>query len=261
MSDAGAEPTLIASVQRALRLVDIIANSSRPLPVKTLSALTGLTPGTTYNLVRTLVHEGYLSSERDGLVLGTHFPSLQQGVDVKGVFLARVRAALRQASASADATAYLSRYHDGEMRLVDIVEADRTPRVELFVGVQDSAHASAMGKQILTDLPDADRLDYLSRHPLIELTPRTISDRRILLEQLERSRGWAFEEGEYAIGNTCVSVPVIAPNLIASLAVSLPSGQAIDRGLVRSLQSTARCLSVRLGADALDTGVSAQFTI
>lgn len=171
MSDAGAEPTLIASVQRALRLVGIVANSSRPLPVKTLSAITGLTPGTTYNLVRTLVHEGYLSSERDDLVLGAHFPSLQKGADVTGVFLARVRAALRQASASTDATAYLSRYHDGEMRLVDIVEADRTPRVELFVGVQDSAHASAMGKQILADLPDADRLDYLSRHPLIEFTP------------------------------------------------------------------------------------------
>lgn len=56
-------------------------------------------------------------------------------------------------------------------------------------------------------------------------------------------------------------MPVIAPNLIASLAVSLPSGQVIDRGLVRSLQSTARCLSVRLGADALETDVSAQFTI
>lgn len=75
MSAEAPEPTLIGSVQRALRLVDIVANSPRPLPPKMLAAITGLTPGTTYNLVRTLIHEGYLASEPDGLVLGGRFPT------------------------------------------------------------------------------------------------------------------------------------------------------------------------------------------
>lgn len=262
MSAAEAEPTLIGSVQRALRLVDIVANSPRPLPPKMLAAITGLTPGTTYNLVRTLVHEGYLSSEPDGLVLGSRFPSFQQQIDSRGVFLARVRAALRDVTEDLGATAYLSRFDDGEMHLVDIVDAVRNPRVELWVGLQSSAHATALGKQILADLPDEDRMDYLSRHRLEELTPRTISDRRTLLTQLERSPGWTVDQEEYAIGATCVAVPVIAPGLIASLAISLPADRAVvDRTLVSTLQGAARRLSLQLGADALDDGSAGDFTI
>ena len=260
MSAAEAEPTLIGSVQRALRLVDIVANSPRPLPPKMLAAITGLTPGTTYNLVRTLVHEGYLSSEPDGLVLGTRFPAFQQQIDSRGVFLARVRAALREVTEDVGATAYLSRFADGEMHLVDIVDAVRNPRIELWVGLQSSAHATALGKQILADLPDEDRLDYLSRHRLEELTPRTISDRTTLLTQLEHSPGWALDQEEYAIGATCVAVPVNAPGVTASLAVFKtphPGGRDSEHG--SKLQRTARRLSLQLGADALDDG--AEFTI
>ncbi|WP_292789013.1 MULTISPECIES: IclR family transcriptional regulator [unclassified Microbacterium] len=263
MNAAEAEPTLIGSVQRALRLVDIVANSPRPLPAKMLSSITGLTPGTTYNLVRTLVHEGYLSAEPDGLVLGGRFPAFQQQIDSRGVFLARVRAALRAVTEDVGATAYLSRYADGEMHLVDIVDAVRNPRIELWVGLHASAHATALGKQILAALSEEDRLDYLSRHRLEELTPRTVSDRRTLLTQLEQTPGWAIDREEYAIGATCVAVPVIAPGVTASLAVSLPADRAVvNRRLVSNLQRTARRLSLQLGADALDTdGPDAEFTI
>ncbi|WP_101846797.1 IclR family transcriptional regulator [Zhihengliuella sp. ISTPL4] len=263
MNAAEAEPTLIGSVQRALRLVDIVANSPRPLPAKMLSSITGLTPGTTYNLVRTLVHEGYLSAEPDGLVLGSRFPSFQQQIDSRGVFLARVRAALRSVTEDVGATAYLSRYADGEMHLVDIVDAVRNPRIELWVGLHASAHATALGKQILAALSEEDRLDYLSRHRLEELTPRTISDRRTLLTQLEQTPGWAVDREEYAIGATCVAVPVIAPGVIASLAVSLPADQAVvNRRLVSNLQRAARRLSLQLGAESLDAGgPDAEFTI
>ncbi|AVL96582.1 IclR family transcriptional regulator [Microbacterium sp. str. 'China'] len=263
MNAAEAEPTLIGSVQRALRLVDIVANSPRPLPAKMLSSITGLTPGTTYNLVRTLVHEGYLSAEPDGLVLGGRFPAFQQEIDSRGVFLARVRAALRAVTEDVGATAYLSRYADGEMHLVDIVDAVRNPRIELWVGLHASAHATALGKQILAALSEEDRLDYLSRHRLEELTPRTISDRRTLLTQLEQTPGWAIDREEYAIGATCVAVPVVAPGVTASLAVSLPADRAVvNRRLVSNLQRTARRLSLQLGADALDTdGPDAEFTI
>ncbi|MDZ4044260.1 MAG: IclR family transcriptional regulator [Rhodoglobus sp.] len=262
MSAAEAEPTLIGSVQRALRLIDIVANSPRPLPAKMLAAITVLTPGTTYIRVRTLVHEGYLNADPDGLVLGARFPAFQQQVDSRGVFLARVRAALRDVTEVVGATAYLSRFHDGEMHLVDIVDAVRNPRVELWVGLQSSAHATALGKQILADLPDDERLDYLSRHRLEELTPRTISDRRTLLTQLEHSPGWTVDQEEYAIGATCVAVPVIAPGVTASLAISLPTDRAVvDRALVTTLQREARRLSLQLGATSLDGDAGPEFTI
>ncbi|WP_298037218.1 IclR family transcriptional regulator C-terminal domain-containing protein [uncultured Microbacterium sp.] len=267
MAAQESEPTLIGSVQRALRLVDIVANAPRPLPAKALAAATGLTAGTTYNLLRTLVHEGYLSAEPDGIVLGDRFPSFQEQIDSRGVFLARVRAALREVTDEVGATAYLSRFDDGEVHLVDIVDGTHKPRVELWVGLHSSAHATALGKQILAGLGESERLDYLSRHRLEELTPKTISDRATLLTQLQQSPGWVVDDEEYSIGSTCLAVPVIAPGVTASLAISLPAEQAVvDRALVRRLQRTARNLSLQLGADALDSGaagvaVGDEFTI
>lgn len=259
--------TLIASVQRALTLVDIVANAPRPVPVKTISRVSGLSLGTAYNIARTLIHEGYLSSEPDGLVLGHRFPGLQPSDD-EGVFLAKTRNTLRAVTEELGVTAYLSRYDDGEVQVVDIVDAVASPRVELWVGINRSAHATALGKQILAELSTEERLDYLSRHPLEELTPHTISNRRALLSQLERADGSTMEHQEYALGYTCIAVPVLAPGVLASLAISLPHGQPTGRveDSVRELQSAALRLSVKLGTEhygigAAATAASASYTL
>ncbi|MBO9626835.1 MAG: IclR family transcriptional regulator [Microbacterium sp.] len=253
MSAPEREQTLIGSVQRALSLIDIVANAPRPIPVKTLATATSLTPGTTYNLVRTLVHEGYLRTEPDGVILGARFPGFAEAADRRGVFVARVREALNAVTEATGVTAYLSRFSDGEVHLIDIVDGRRSPRVELWVGLQDSAHATALGKRILADLPREDRLDYLSRHPLGELTPHTISDRRVLLNQLEHGAEWTVDREEYAIGHTCIAVPVIAPGLTASLAVSIPTGHRVapHEEIARQLRAAADRLALQLGASGL----------
>ncbi|MGV9192771.1 IclR family transcriptional regulator [Microbacterium sp. MC2] len=252
-SDAsGQGGTLIASVQRALRLVDMVANASRPVTTKALAQASGLTPGTTYNLVRTLLREGYLTNHPDGLVLGSRFLGVHE--EGSGLFLARVRESLREVAEGLGATAYLSRYDDGEVHLVDIVDAKANPRVELWVGLHDSAHATALGKQILAELSTDERHDYLSRHELEELTPYTISDRRLLLRQLERPAPAVLDRQEYAIGFDCLAVPVRAPGITASLAVSLPAHAAkqTTADLAARLRTIGNRLSLRLGAERLD---------
>jgi DNA-binding IclR family transcriptional regulator len=252
------EQTLIASIRRAILLVDIVANSARPTPAKALARQTGLSLGTTYNIVRTLIHEGYLRNEPDGLVLGARFPSLRE-TDDDGVRLARIRNCLRDITDGIGTTAYFSQFIDGEMHIVDIVDGRAHPRIDLWVGIDSSAHATALGKQILAELPMDDRFDYVSRHPLAELTPNTIRDRRTLLDQLGRTFGSAIDREEYAIGVTCVAVPVRAPGVVGSLAISIPSS-APQIGLetvVGRMRSSAAKLSLQLGAENLAPGETA----
>jgi len=247
--------TLISSVQRALLLVDVVAEASRPLPVKALANKSGLSLGTTYNLVRTLIHEGYLRGDSDGLLLGPRFPAMR-GQDPYGVFLARVRETLTKVSDELGAAAYLSRYCDGEINVVDIVDAASHPRVALWVGIQDSAHATALGKQILSNLPPEERLDYLSRHPLPELTQHTISNRRALLRQLESAQDATIDRQEYALGYTCLAVPVLNDDTVGSLAISLPADDrriADLASLTDKLRAMAANLSLQLAADRFDT--------
>ncbi|MDY7527069.1 MULTISPECIES: helix-turn-helix domain-containing protein [unclassified Cryobacterium] len=154
--------TLISSVQRALRIVDIVSGAPRPMPVKAVAQASGLSLGTAYNLTRTLVHEGYLGTEPDGLVLGLRFPSLRDAD--AGVFLARVRHTLRQVAGENGATAYLARFSDGRVGLIDIVDAAGTPRSEPWTGLSASPYASALGRQILSQLSREQRADFLAAH-------------------------------------------------------------------------------------------------
>ncbi len=250
MVDPPAATTMINSVRRALRLVDIVADAKRPVAVKSLAQQADLSLGTTYNLVRTLVQEGYLRSEADGLLLGDRFPSLRPGEE-EGVFLARVRKTLNKVMHDLDAAAYLSRYDDGEVTLIDIVDSKIHPRADLWVGMRDGAHATALGKLILAELDDESRDDYLSRHPLAELTPHTICDRRALLRQLASCHEIAVDNEEYAIGYTCFAVPVRGPQILASLAISLPASprRPVDPGqIARRLRAASTRLSLELSA-------------
>ena len=72
--------------------------------------------------------------------------------------------------------------------------------------MHDAAHATALGKCILGQLPAIEREDYLARHPLHDLTPRTVVDRRRL--HLPATGGIAVDDGEYAIGVCCLAATV-----------------------------------------------------
>ncbi len=66
-------PTLIGSVQRALRLVEVL-HAEGPATAKRLSRVTGIPLPTTYHLLRTLSHEGYVHREEGAFRLAHGLP-------------------------------------------------------------------------------------------------------------------------------------------------------------------------------------------
>src|SRR5439155_23560783 len=102
--------TLIASVQRALRLLEAVAVSPGESPAKQLARTVGLPIGTTYHLLRTLTFEGYLQRLADGgYVLGDEVARLLESGDLKAV-RQRIRPALAALRDEARAPAYFAIY-------------------------------------------------------------------------------------------------------------------------------------------------------
>ncbi|MFD7259824.1 helix-turn-helix domain-containing protein [Streptomyces sp. NPDC059874] len=66
-------PTLIGSVQRALRLVEAM-HAEGGATAKRLSRLTGIPLPTVYHLLRTLSHEGYVQREGGAFRLADDLP-------------------------------------------------------------------------------------------------------------------------------------------------------------------------------------------
>jgi DNA-binding IclR family transcriptional regulator len=242
-------PTLIQSVQRALRLVEAVGASEGRAQAKELARAVGLSLSTTYHLLRTLTHEGYLGRLDDGsYVLG---PALIQVSSQNriGSVLSRARPAMQGLRDELKAPVYLAMYVDGEIAVVEIVDSPRIPSIDLWVGIHDSAHATALGKCILSVLDEDQRLDYLARHPLHQLTRRTVTDRQQLEHQIGRSSELARDDEEYALGVHCLATPVVTPEIIGALAVARRSGLRpadpdVAHGLVRGAQRITRSLAM-----------------
>lgn len=217
-------PTLIGSVVRALSLLEAAAEHGRPVQAKTLARLTGIPLPTTYHLLRTLVHEGYLERTEDGYVVG-ELPSHLAAVGQEASAGLRARRVLRTLHDDLGAAAYLAVLDDGEIDLVDIVDSPAAPRTDLWVGLHDAAHATALGKAIIGALPGDQRLDYLARHPMVDLTPRTHTRVRPLLTELDQRPSVIVDNEEYALGTACVAVPLPSARVAGAVAVSVPARQ------------------------------------
>ncbi|MBT2507364.1 helix-turn-helix domain-containing protein [Streptomyces sp. ISL-98] len=216
-------PTLITSVQRAFRLLEAVGAHGNGAPAKQLARETGLPLATTYHLLRTLVHDGYVRKLDDGgFVIGDQLDVLHAGSRGQAL-LSRIRPMLAALRDELSAAAYLTFYEEGEIRVAEIVDSPRAQRVDLWVGFEDAGHATALGKCVLRELDDESRNDYLSRHSLADLTPRTITRRSELIRRLESptTAPAVLDLEEYALGTVCVAVPVYSGDKLGSLGISM----------------------------------------
>jgi IclR family transcriptional regulator, acetate operon repressor len=242
---AQAAPTLITSVQRALRLLEAVGAHEGGAPAKQLAREVGLPLATTYHLLRTLCHDGYARKLDDGgFVIGDKVDALRTGSRDQAL-LTRVRPTLAALRDDLSVAAYLTFYEDGEIRVADIVDSPRAPRGDLWVGFEDAGHATALGKCVLRELDAEARQDYLSRHPPAGLTPRTITRPDELLRWLDTAPAGTpvLDREEYALGTVCVAVPVYSGETIGSLSVSLrvsPSSRLGSSRLGASLIASSR---------------------
>lgn len=243
------EPTLIGSVQRALRLLEAVAASEEAVTAKHLARIVGLPLPTAYHLLRTLVFEGYLSKTGDGYLLGPaasqrQRSSLQQ-------MLPRVRPVLRSLRDELGGATYLSIYDHGEIRLVDIADGPSAPAVDLWVGVHESGHATAFGKAILAGLTQDQRADYIDRHDLFDLTPNTITNRGALERSLKTTPTVWSDSEEYLLGTSCLATTISAGETVGAIAVSLPSHRPVTHAQAVILQRATRRLSRIMNASII----------
>ncbi|GAA2294373.1 IclR family transcriptional regulator C-terminal domain-containing protein [Streptomyces atrovirens] len=219
--------TLIGSVQRAMRLLETVAGHGYGAPAKQLARETGLALPTTYHLLRTLVHEGYLRRDKGLFFLGEAAERLSSsGAEQKrrstvADTLARWRDAI-------GAPVYYAVYREGEIDVVCVSDTPAHPAVEEWADFRETGHAHAIGQCLLSQLDEEARRDHLDRHPVRPLTPYTVRDDHSLLRRLERTRRMdpVMERQGYVLGTVCAAVPLTVGSTAASVAISLPAHQA-----------------------------------
>ncbi|MFE2940607.1 IclR family transcriptional regulator [Streptomyces sp. NPDC059255] len=223
---SAAAPTLIGSVRRAMRLLELVGAHPHGATAKQLAREAGLALPTAYHLLRTLTYEGYLHRERGVFVLGDAAQRLvcAGAARSRRATLAEVLGRLRDALG---VPVYFAVYHEGEMDLLCVADSPACPAVDAHADFRATAHAHAIGQCLLSQLDEASRRDHLDRYPVRPLTPYSVRDRSTLLERLDSLGRMepVVARQEYRLGTVCAAVPITVGSAAAALAISIPLRQ------------------------------------
>jgi DNA-binding IclR family transcriptional regulator len=225
-----------------MRLLETVAGHEYGAPAKQLARETGLALPTTYHLLRTLVHEGYLRRDKGLFFLGAAAERLSSS-GARQKRRSTVVDALAHWRDVLGVPVYYAVYREGEIEVMCVSDTPGTPAVEEWADFRETGHAHAIGQCLLSQLDDEARRDHLDRYPVQPLTPYTVRDNHSLLRRLERIRRMepVTERQEYALGAVCAAIPLTLGTTAATMAISLPAHQA-DR-----LLPAARQLQAEIG--------------
>ncbi|MFH9893257.1 IclR family transcriptional regulator [Streptomyces luteogriseus] len=220
------EPTTpYHSAQEALRVLETVAHGSSGVTDAEIAQDTGITPERLTALLRMLRREGYVEQIADGAyVTGETLARLGSAHHHEQALRDKLQRTLDRLRDSVGAAVYMSRYVDGEISITQYADSPAAPKVNEWVDFRSSAHATAIGKSLLTQLDHAGRRDHLARHRMARLTSRTITSDRLLLSRLEAQPPTVpvLDLQEYAVGTVCAAVPITAGSSVGCLALSLP---------------------------------------
>ncbi|MEU0474991.1 IclR family transcriptional regulator C-terminal domain-containing protein [Streptomyces olivaceus] len=213
------------SAQDALRVLEKVARHTSGVTGTDLARDSGIARERLLPLLRMLRREGYVEQTADGAyVTGDALARPDSAHDREAALRERLQRTLDRLRDSVGAAVYISRYVDGEVSVTQYADSPAAPRVNEWVDFRVSAHATAVGKSLLTQLDHAGRRDHLARHKMARLTSRTITSDRLLLSRLESQPPTVpvLDLQEYAVGTVCAAVPLTAGSAAGSLALSLP---------------------------------------
>jgi DNA-binding IclR family transcriptional regulator len=195
-------------------------------PAKQLAREAGLPLPTAYHLLRTLSHERYLRREKGVFVLGDAVGRLALG-GAQQERRSQLQDALAHWRDVLGVPVYFAVYREGEIEFVAVADSPYAPAVPEWADFRATGHAHALGQCLLSQLDERDRRDHLDRHPVQDVTPYSVRDRRTLLGRLasmERMQP-VVERQQYALGTVCAAIPITAGSGAAAMAISLPLHQ------------------------------------
>ena len=242
----------VQSVGRVLDLLEIVGDAGGEIGLSELAARSGLPLPSIHRLVRTLVQRGYMRQlPNRRYALGARLVPLGQVAGTMlGAWAQPVLTDLVDALGESANLAVLD--HDAVM-YIGQVPSRHTMRMFTEPGRRVPAHATGVGKALLSQLPDEAVRELLARTGMPAATPHTITDPERMLVELAKIRqeGHAMDEGEQEIGVRCVAMPVQGALGTLGISVSGPAPrmtpELIDRA-IPLLREAGERLSSEIGA-------------
>jgi DNA-binding IclR family transcriptional regulator len=256
-SEGVKKPSHIQSVERAMILLGIMAESSQDMPLTEISVKSGWAKSTVHGLLSTLRDYRFVeqSPETGRYRLGARLFELGNSVARSWDVRVTAKPFLARLSKSLGETVHLAAESDGEVLYLDKVESNQFVRIVSEIGGRLPMHCSGLGKVLLAYKTDAEVKRIADKNGLAPMTARTITSLAELLTELEkvRSQGYAMDDGEIMDNLRCVAAPIFDCDGQARYALSASGlyqnmhGEPLDKA-IKLVQQTAETISLAMGA-------------
>lgn len=257
MAAKGANPYVVLPVMKALRVLELVTSRGTDVSLTVVSRELAIPKTTTFRYLQTLSEAGFLSHDvtSDKYGVGPRFRMIAKADTSLHSLRTHARPVMVELVDEFNETVNLAIEGQGHVVYVDIVEANRSLRMQARIGERHPMHSTALGKAILAHLPAGEREAYFAR-PLTERTGRTLIERPEIERQLRQvtKLGYATETGENEDGAMCIGAPILDDTGYPIAAVSLSAPlQRMPRDLAakagEKLLLAARRMSARLSGE------------
>ncbi len=242
----------IQVLERAMRLLDVLAQEDEPMPLKELAKATGLHTSTAHRILNDLVIGRYVERVESGLYrLGMRLLELGSLVKVRLNVRSIALEYMRELHKATGQTVNLALRQGDEIVYVERAWNEYSGmQVVRAIGGHAPLHLTSSGKLFLSAWDSRQVRAYVLRTGLAGSTRNSITQYDELDRELNivRRHGYARDNEELELGVRCIAAGIYdeSGELIAGLSVSAPADRLHD-GWIPILQDTARKISQALG--------------
>ncbi|WP_368344473.1 IclR family transcriptional regulator [Pelagovum sp. HNIBRBA483] len=246
----------IQSVERALNVLEIVAQERDGVTVSDVSERLELNISTCHHLIATLVKKGFVThlGRVKGYALGPRLGELVQiseGERDPDVLLTEELKSLGGRLGHGVQFAVLR--DTALMTKLSFPGSDDNLAEPDEVEKMAALHATATGKAILAWIPDTELVRIISANGLTTYTSKTITSLSGLVEELRlvRRRKYSIDDQEFSEGIVCIGATIRAGAgaVIGSISVTIPADRATDEYrdyLIKEMIAAANSFSNKL---------------
>jgi IclR family pca regulon transcriptional regulator len=254
------EPRYSQSLERGLAILACFTAKRPVLGIADIADELGMSRSTTHRYVITLVALGYLEQGASRKYrLGLRVTDLGMSALNSTGLREHAHPYLEELRQRTSYTTSMGVLDGTEVLYIDRIRSfrrdARSAELNLHAGSRLPAHATAMGKLLLANLPEIEQRELIGQMKLTKRGPNTITSKKALREELDAivTSGLAVDDQELASGFYAISAPVRneARQVVAAVNLAAQSTMISLEELVDALSphllSTADRVSARLG--------------
>ena len=251
----------IQSLERAIGILNLFRKSRNPLGISEMAASLDLANTTVHGLVSTLEQNGFLQKDASTRKYRLGFALYELGsIQVSRLEInQKAVIPLQNLANKINRICRIGIWDRKSIIVTMTIQPQGHESTTRQFGPRLPGYCTALGKAILAHVPVSDLKAYLDTTELTAYTPNTIVDRRVLENNLARTkeRGYSISRQEVLLHQVGLGAPVLTSGgeVVGAISARLNTEEQDTESMTtiaELLMATARQISLEMGYQPMD---------